>query len=260
MKTISFLLILFSLTASSISADPGPVRISGHPDYPPFSWQEGDQIVGASIKLATSIFDALEIPYKTHAIGSWKRVQEHAKCGRIDLIAGINKNSPRSEYIDFTLPYSNDPTSVFVKKGYSFEFNGWDDLIGKKGAALQGGSFGTELDAFIAERLYMVRMFSREASFLRLKEQRSHFVLCGYYPCMIYAKKHGFWDDIEILPKYAIVEKMHMGFCNHSRFLSFLPEINNQIERLRKNGQIQHWINEYMEIYLNKPHPKTRNP
>lgn len=255
---IILLIIVFS--ASQASADPGVIRVSGHSDYPPFMWQEGEGIVGVSAELSASVFRALQIEYAIRAVGPWKRVQEYAKRGKIDVIMGLYKTPERFQYIDFTLPYSDVPTSVFVKKGHSFLFQNWNDLIGKKGTTLQGESFGGRMDTFIANKLNVVRTFSMEASFIRLIEQRSHYLICGYYPCMIYARRSGYWDEVEILPNHVIAEQLRMGFSKNSRFKSRLPDVNREIKRLKQNGQIQSWIRQYSKIYLEKSNPGDQEP
>ncbi len=241
------------LLAAHCAAAEERLILSGNPSYPPFMWQEGRTIVGASAKLAEAIFTELKAPYEIRAGGPWKRVQESVRRGKIDVIVGLYANPDRKKYIDFSLPYITDPTVVFVKKGRRFRFQGWDDLIGKRGATMQGESFGEKMDAFIREKLTLARTFAIEANFRRLEEERSDYFLFGYYPGLIQARKLGYQDRIEVLPGPAIVEWMYIGFSKRSRFNHLLPEVNRIITRLKEEGKIREWVDEHLGSYVEEP-------
>lgn len=249
-KLLATLIIV--LSTSSFSSAQDMLTISGHPNYPPFMWQQDEVLVGASVELAESVFKELNVPLNICACGPWKRVQDYARRGKIDVIVGLYANPERAQYIDFSCPYITDPTVVFVKKERGFSFKRWEDLIGKKGTSMQGESYGAEMDAFIAGHLTMARMLSIEANFMRLVEGRSDYFLSGYYPGMIYAKKLGYWDKIEVLPDHVLQQEMYMGISKKSPVSSLLPEINRIVKRLKADGQIQNWVDTYLEFYLEK--------
>ncbi len=98
----------------------------------------------------------------------------------------------------------------------------------------------------------MARMFSIEANFKRLVEERSDYFLFGYYPGVIYMKKLRYWDKIEVLSDHAIHQELHMGISKKSSFAGLLPEVDRIVRRLKDNGQIQAWVDTNLQLYLQK--------
>ncbi len=137
-----FVSLIMILSVTTMTSAQEILVISGHPNYPPFMWQQEETLVGASVELAVSVFNELKIPFKIIAGGPWQRVQDYARRGKIDVIVGLYANPERASYIDFSCPYITDPTVVFIKKGNRFLIKRWEDLIGKKGSTMQGESFG----------------------------------------------------------------------------------------------------------------------
>ncbi len=251
MKKVLFLMAAILLCAHGAAAGEKLI-LSGNPSYPPFMWQAGSTIVGASAKLAEVVFSELETPFEIRAGGPWKRVQESVRRGKIDVIVGLYANPDRKQYILFSQPYIKDPTVIFVKKDRGFPYRGWEDLIGRRGTTMQGESFGEKMDVYIREKLTLARMYSIEANFRKLEEERSDYFLFGYYPGLIQAQKHGYSDKIEVLPEPAAVEWMYIGFSKRSRFKHLLPEVNRIIGRLKEEGKIVEWIEEHLESYAKK--------
>jgi len=95
-----------------------PLIACGHPDYPPFMWQEEDKIIGAGPEIAAAILKELCVELVSRYVGNWKRCQKEVKIG-------------------------------FVWKERTVEFNTWDDLIGKRTGTNLGGSMSKAFDAFI---------------------------------------------------------------------------------------------------------------
>jgi len=76
---LNILLLVCTLIASTSAQTEEVVVISGHPEWPPFSWQEGDEIIGVGPELLELIFNDLGIKVQSTYTGNWKRVQEEAQ-------------------------------------------------------------------------------------------------------------------------------------------------------------------------------------
>jgi len=75
-------------------------------------------------------------------------------------------NDERAQYLDYVQPpFAYDPVQVFVANEAPFEFKSQNDLIGKKGVANEGESFGTTFDAFLKDRLTVKRVDGLSAAF-----------------------------------------------------------------------------------------------
>lgn len=118
-KIILILLLMLPQLPNRVNAQEStsnaPVIMTGHPDRPPFIYRDGDQIVGLGPEFAGMVLSQLGVAHESRFMSPWNRVQELARQGKMDLIAGLYRNSERETYLAFTTPFMQDPTSVFVK-------------------------------------------------------------------------------------------------------------------------------------------------
>ena len=80
------------------------LTITGHPEYPPIGYKDGDRIVGAGATLVERIAGELKIPVQSKYTGSWAEAQNAAREGRVDIIFGIYFNDERAAYLDYVRP------------------------------------------------------------------------------------------------------------------------------------------------------------
>ncbi len=185
---IFFLLFLLVIPAHASQ----PLIACGHPNYPPFMWQEDEKIVGAGPEIAAAIFKELGVELISRHVGNWKRCQKEVKLGKVDMFVAAYKTKEREGYADYVPTYiAKDPTAVFVWKERTFEFNTWDDLIGKRIGTVLGGSMGEEFDAFIIKHYEEHQVSTRLQNFRKLEANRIDFHPTGLYSGRLEVAKHG---------------------------------------------------------------------
>ncbi|MGI0117311.1 substrate-binding periplasmic protein [Zooshikella sp. RANM57] len=243
--TNSWLITLWLILLLSSSSYGSDLLVSGHPSYPPVSQAEGDLITGVAAKVTKAIADKLSIPYKLVSSGPWKRVHWAAQKGKIDIIAGVYLNEHRKAYLDYAEWFMTDPVVIFVKKGNTFPYRQWKDLIGKKGSTNLGESFGESFDLFIQKYLYMEWEHESIANFRKLAHDRIDYFLYGLYPATAQLKVYGYEDDFEILSPPVVEEKFYFAFSKRSKFRYLKPKMNAVIVELRESGIIQRWVDEF---------------
>jgi polar amino acid transport system substrate-binding protein len=258
MKTYPFLLlptcVLFILlgafrpTGTSWAAD--PLIISGHPDYPPFMWNQNGQLIGIGPSLAKAICLELNIPCEFRPIDSWARVQELAKSGEIDLITGAYSNEERRTYMDYTIAYMMDSTIIIVHKDRPLVFHKREDLIGKKGVAMFGESYGQELDSFIEKNLFLTRTYTTDASFNNLEKGNVDYMLWGYYPWLAHARALNTPDWCLPQPIPIAQEGMHLTLSRKSHYRTHLPAMNAIIKRFQQDGTLERWREEFTKMAI----------
>lgn len=231
---------------------PNPILLSGNPEYPPFMWRDGQRIVGVGTDLAVIILSRLNQPYKNRYMGPWKRVQENARMGEVDLIVGIYRNPEREDYLDFSEPYSDDPSSIFTLKEKTFPMSSRHDLVSLRGVTRFGESYGASLDRFIDTELKMSRVYSTQEMFDRLFSGKVDYMLFGYYPTRIFSIRKGYEERIAVVEKKLAVENMHLALSKRSRYRRLLPDINQLLRKLRDDGTIEALIQEHMSRYFNR--------
>lgn len=223
--------------------------VSGHPNYPPITWEENGTIVGAGAEMAKTIFTELQVPFEIRPSGPWKRVQFSGKDGTIDVIIAIYKNPEREQYLDYAAPFMKDPNAIFVWKGKTFPFHTWNDLIGKRGTTNLGESYEEKFDKFAENYLIIERVHDTVQNFKKLESNRADYFLFGLYPGLASAAINGYDGKIEVLPNYVVTADFYMAFSKRSKYAHLVPRVNTIIERLRSEGAIDKWIAKYLKYY-----------
>lgn len=257
-KIVITCLIFYSISGFGFARE--PLIISGHPEYPPVMWQQGNTITGAAARMARQIFQELGVPFEIKYTGPWKRVQKYAEKGIIDVIIAAYKNPVRQTYMEYTDPFMTDPVVIFVKRGYAFEFNKWEDLIGKIGNTNIGESYGPVFDRYILDHLTVERVPKTVHNFMKLTAGRIDYAIIGLYPGLASAYIEGYSDRVQPLDKPVLEEHFHMTFSKKSPYRHLVPEVNRIIGRLKEESKIDLWIDEYLKYYRSsKPKEPTGN-
>lgn len=235
-------------TALKQLQEPPTMIISGHPNYPPFMWQSEGKIVGVGVDLAKYICKELGLKYEIRHSGPWERVQRMGHVGEIDLIVGIYSNDKRRSYLDYSEPYLSDPTCIATLKPPPFNYTKVSDLIGKTGITMHGESFGKKIDAYMAKHLTIERANNGRAIIKNLIDGRADYILWGHYPLLIDTMRLKLEEKIQVVAPPVVIENMHLALSKKSQFKSYLPHINQIIASLKKEGQLEKWL----EINLQK--------
>lgn len=226
------------------------IVISGNPDYPPYMWRKGEEIVGLGPRIFKECFAKQGYELEFKYVGPWSRVQAYARQGKIDFISGCYINAERQTYMDYSAPYLNDLTSIFVPKGKTFSYKSWKDLIDKKGIVVFGESYGEDLDLFIAEKLRVKRTYSINEALDNLVSGKGDYLLFGHYPTIIAATLAGSLDKIEVLEKPAVIENMYIAVSKKSKYKDLIPKLNKKIEEYKAKGLIRKWTDQYLSQHI----------
>jgi polar amino acid transport system substrate-binding protein len=119
--TLLAVLTFFPGSAFAQKAACSSLTITGHPEYPPIGYKDGERIVGAGATLVERIGGELKIPVQSKYAGSWAEAQMAARDGKVDIIFGIYFNDERANYLEYVRPaFLIDPVVVMVPKGKAF--------------------------------------------------------------------------------------------------------------------------------------------
>jgi len=248
LATISLLVVLAVVAYMSDSEQ--QFIASGHPKYSPIMWKSGNEIIGAGPELVQMIFSDMDMDVRSEYTGSWDKVQQNARTGNIDIIVAAYKNTERESYMDSTIPYTVDPVTLFIKNGSTFQYNNWEDLIEKNGVTTVGESFGQEFDSFIEEKLDMIIVDTPEDAFSLLEKEDADYFVFGLYPGEENIAKNGLEDKIEITHDYITRQSFYITISKKSPLIDNIPEINELIEKYKKDGTINRLIEKYKIIYM----------
>jgi len=231
--------IFCSLISMALPASAARVLVaSGNSEAPPIVWKKGEHLVGVAPEALHKILTRLGVPYELRPSGSWDEVQNQARAGKLDLIVSAYDNADRRQYMDFSLPYLKSPVVIVVNKGKKFPCPCRDGLIGKKGAANVGESFGQEFDTFIHQKLD-VRYVPYQRAFEMMRLGTVEYLIMDLYPAIIYSQLLNVADKIDFLDTPATIQQFHFTIARKSPFVSLMPKINAEIKRMKAAGEFQ---------------------
>lgn len=221
------------------------IVVTGHPEYPPVGFKDGERIVGVGIDVLTKLAGDLGVAVESKHTGSWADAQAAMRGGTADAIVGIYFNDERAQYLDYVRPsFMPDPVVILVARGKGFAFAGRDSLVGKKGVTNEGESYGPDLDAFIVQRLTVARAKGVEATLNDLAAGRADYAIIGLYPGFDEAAKHGLADKVEALEPPLLTAEMFLAFSKKSACRDLAGKVATALAAMRTDGRLDVLVRE----------------
>lgn len=229
---ISYFFILFSIAEAKTQTVCTEIKASGNPEYPPYLWRETPQskhLSGAAVLYMDELSKEIGIPISVNYIGTWARVQEEARTGQIDMIAGAFYTLPRLDYMDYFYPAFQDTvTKIFVRSDSTFPYTSWADLKSKRGVTVINNSFGEQFDNFAKTNLKITQVPKLEQAIQMLQNKRVDYLIYEDAPAEAFLNKVGVSNVISKTPtitsELLFVTLSHKSPCN-------TPEIRAKISR-----------------------------
>lgn len=234
MKAIAAAALMLLFTSLACAQGAGSrviLTVSGNAEYPPLTWQDKKdptRMTGFAIELLELALKDLEIQVEGRYVGPWARAQANVRTGQVDMLAGAYMTEERKTYMDYILPpFIMDPTVIFVKKGDTLKFDSWEDLIGLRGGAPIGNSFGEKFDQYEKAYLTIERVPRIGQAFDKLLTGRNRYVIYGLYPGLAEAELSGRRELLSHLPNSVISEGLYFTIsrksaCNTPQFREHL--------------------------------------
>jgi polar amino acid transport system substrate-binding protein len=167
--------------------------VTGNPEYPPYLWRDPDdenRLVGANADWIQLLGKEIGIAVEVKYIGPWGRVQEEAKLGRVDLLAGAFFTLPRLEYMDYFYPaFRETRTVIWTRSNYNLPYKKWSDLVGRQGVTVINNSFGEEFDRYAKESLKISMVPGLEQALKMLSLSRADYLIYEEDPGLAYVAK-----------------------------------------------------------------------
>lgn len=229
--------------------------VSGHPEWAPIMYRDGDSLTGVGPELVKKIFADLGLPEQTKYMGNWEEVLAKAKTGEVDILVGAYRTKERLDYLVFSsTPYAEDPVALFVSKDKNFTYQDHNSLLKKKGVAMTGDSYGQIFDDFIiAKKLDITRVKTAQEAFdLVTQGKADYFVYSLYAGEKALAADPILKQKISIVPKYVATEDFYLAISKKSPYLKYLPDITKDLYEQKKSAYVNYLLNKY-KVLLEKP-------
>jgi len=227
---------------------------TGNPEYPPFLWrepQDDNHLIGANAELMQAISKEIGIPIEVKYLGPWARVQEEAKLGHVDLIAGAFFTLPRLDYMDYFYPaFRETRTAIWIKKDSKLAYRKWSDLLGKSGVTVINNSFGEDFDRYAKESLKIVTVSSLEQALVMLNLSRAEYLIYEEDPGLAYLAKLNM-NDIKTMPTAVANENLYLTMSYKSPCNT--PEMRGRISKalytLGKQGLMNKLVTSNIQLW-----------
>ncbi len=192
---------------------------SGNAEYPPYLWRDPldeGRLIGANADLLQMVAKALGISITVKYVGPWARVQEAAKLGQIDLVAGAFWTLPRAEYMDYFHPPMRETQSiVWVRQDSRIRYQRWSDLAALQGVTVINNSFGEDFDRYAKSHLKISQVASLEQAIQMLQRQHADYMIYEDSPAQAYMAKMAITDLKALTPSVAN-ENLHVTLSHRS--------------------------------------------
>jgi polar amino acid transport system substrate-binding protein len=232
--------------------------VSGNPQYPPYLWRnpaDEDQLVGANAELMQWLSREINLPIEVRYVGPWSRVQEEARAGRVDMLAGAFFTLPRTEYMDYVYPPFRETRSVvLVREAKPLRYEKWANLQGRQGLTVVNNSFGEEFDRFMKEKLQMTRVASLEQALRMLELGRGDYLLYEDSPAEAFIASLGV-KGLKALPTPVAQERLYVTLSHRSACNT--PEIRGALTRamykLQREKLMPGFVERGVQMWKSRP-------
>lgn len=262
MSKLALAWLLALLSQAAVAFHPAPacpkLVVSGNPQYPPYLWRNPsapDELIGANAELMQWLSQEIGVPIEVRYVGPWSRVQEEARAGRIDMIAGAFFTLPRTEYMDYVYPAFRETRSVvLVRDGRSFRYARWADLEGREGLTVVNNSFGEEFDRFMKEKLKMTRVASLEQALRMLDLDRGDYVLYEDSPAQAFLASLSIKGIKELAPPVA-QERLFLTLSHHSacNTAPLRGQLTRAMYKLQRDNRMPDFVAKGVQLWKSTP-------
>lgn len=248
-KQFGVLVLCLCAGTGVLYADSRTITWATNPQYPPYDWSSnGEEYDGAAVELLS-----LVIPpgYRLKPVMvPWKRAQEMAKIGEIDLLVNIRITPERATWLEFsTHPTFPNPIAVFMRADRAIPFKSWDELQSLEGGLALGDTYGNGFDEYLEAHLNTHRVGTMVVNFKKLEAGRIDYFVSGENMGKAWLKVAGLSTKIVALSPPVSNDSIHLGFSKKSPFLHLLPLIDARLARLEADGTSLRLLKKYLDRF-----------
>ena len=212
---------------------------TGNPEYSPYLWRDPSddtRLIGANADLMQLLSKEIGLPIEVKYLGSWARVQEQAKSGRVDLIAGAFFTLPRLDYMDYFYPaFRSTRTVIWTPAKNTFPYKAWSDLKGRKGLTVLNNSFGEAFDRYAKEFLQIDEVSQLEQAFRMLGVGRAQYIVYEEDPGRALAAKLGYTElktsAVAVSNEGLHLTLSHLSPCNTGELRGRIAKALNKLTK-----------------------------
>ncbi|MCW8334089.1 substrate-binding periplasmic protein [Vibrio paucivorans] len=226
------------------------LKVGGANGWLPVTYtdQQTQQPIGIANDFIRFVGQELDIPVQIDISLPWKRTLAYVQSGQLDLVSALYWTEQRNITYRYTAPYYTNEARLFVLKGNEFQFEKFEDLIGRTGMIPLGGSFGEEFDTFAKQQNLPLQLGKdKEQSIKMLIAKRVDYFIQDYVDGTLFLKQQGLLHKVVALPTPVSTTDVYFGMSRESPCTNYIPQINQIIEKAKKDGTLQGIVDGYLQ-------------
>jgi polar amino acid transport system substrate-binding protein len=254
MKKLWFALAALTLSSGLSQAQECPTLIiTGPPAGAPASWVKEGKLIGAATELVESL--ALKAGAKkveTRVFATWAEALAATYKGEVDAIFSAGWSEERARYLDYVQPsFGSQFLYVLVKRNNAFQFQKFEDLLGRKGAATLGETYGDgTFGEFVRKDLKLERAPELSKVIDLLLEDKVEFIFAyenaAYSQMMI----RNLGTKLQTLPAYPTRAETFIAFSKRSKCSGVLRKrLSEQVALANTNHTYRKLLSDYREVF-----------
>jgi polar amino acid transport system substrate-binding protein len=228
-------LLVFQLPARADELDDikarGTLIVGVSESSPPFSFRDGEAIVGYDVDLAAEVARSLGVGLTKIPVVNAGRIPA-LRDGKVDLVAsGMTRSAGRARDIDFSIAYFVSPHKILVRRDSGRTRIA--QLAGRTLALVRSASVDKDLMAAVPT-LRIVYLDDYAAAFTALRERKVDSFLADELLLLRFAERSGAPQDFALIDDYVLPRTAGFGLRqNESRLRDV---VNATLIRLETSG------------------------
>lgn len=223
------------------------LRASGAGGWEPVTYLDDRKVArGVAVDILQEFADRNQLEAEIDLSIPWNRGMLMLANGEIDVMAGAYFTLERDAKFLYSRPFASDDVMVFQNANYTFDVNEVRDLIHRRGARPQGGSYGDFLDHYATDYLDIIFSPTGNRILDLLVNRRVDYVMLGRYDGLANIANDRIADQIHMVETPMVKNPVMFMFSRRSPCLELVPQLNHFITELEKTGRLR----EMTEIHL----------
>ncbi len=247
---VSFSIVNFT-TSSQVKASDSCTAFSGNGinNWYPFVYRKDDgQLTGIVVDGTREALERIGLKLTIDNDKPWKRILYDLEQGNVDMVLGAYWNSERAQKYHYSEPLGTDELRVFVKDGNQFSFSSPQDLIGRSGMRLLGGSLGDDFDNFAKSHLDFIEVPKSDSMIVMLQNNRADYGILGYIEGLQHTYALDLQETIIPLAVPVLSNSMHVMINENAKCAGRVDDMNKAIQEMRDDGSLQKIIDDHLSL------------
>jgi len=233
------ILIALLVTTTGVSATETCTSFTanGINNWYPFVYRDkNDELTGTLPDAAKLALDRIGLTLEIQKDLPWKRILHQLEVGELDMVLGVYWNAERAKKFLYSELLGKDEIRVFVKKGNEFPLASFEDLIGRIGLKLLGGSYG---DEFATERLDFNEIPKSDQIIRMINRERSDYGILGYIEGLKHIKNLDIEGQVVALQWPILSNGIYILMSRTAPCAHRLKDLNAAFRDLEKEGILE---------------------